>query len=515
MNLRLAWAASIVVGLLSLSGCKKETPPPPPPEPSCECGTRICGKVCENVCGTCADDGVCAEDGLSCRPALAVGASCSTDIDCGSGRLCLTTGSVNVPGGYCSKRCGGVEECPDGSVCGLDAQGQSRCFATCSSGAQCRSGEGYQCDPLGYCQACVGSCSGKTCGDDGCGNPCGVTDPQVPVCADESRVCSKGSCADSFVEVGALCCMTLADYRGWWDGAAFTLNDVALLLGGREVQRTVNGNDTQGVKRMVTYDSATNQIKSVLTPLPKTIAHPQAAFLGNYIYVAGGTADSDMPGVADAPITDVYKYDDNKVWAPMGSLPTPATTEGALIAHDNRLYLIGGSTADGQASSAMHVADPVGSTLTWDSPSAPPARPTASKLFAALSDGKRIWVIGGWDGSHEVATVETFDPASGWSTSLPLPAPVVGARAVLVGTKIYVFGGWNGPSVYNDPRGLVQTIDTKTGHTALLGRTPSYLAGQVPLVTRDGKVLLFGGFSSGLNGPVEHPEVFSFIIPSP
>ena len=93
--------------------------------------------------------------------------------------------------------------------------------------------------------------------------------------------------------------------------------------------------------------------------------------------------------------------------------------------------------------------------------------------------------------------------------------PGIPPGSVVVGTTIYVFGGWNGTSFFNDPHALVQSIDTKTGRTVLLGRTPSYLAGQVPVLLRDGQVLLFGGFSTGLNGPDEHPEVFSFIPPSP
>jgi N-acetylneuraminic acid mutarotase len=211
----------------------------------------------------------------------------------------------------------------------------------------------------------------------------------------------------------------------------------------------------------------------------------------------------------------VYKYDDNKVWVPMGTIPEPATTEGALVSLGERLYLIGGSNADGNASTQVHVADPVESTINWDQPTPPPQRTIARKLFDAVSDGSRIWVVGGWDGSHALSTVETFEPNDGWKLSTPLPVAVVDARAIFSGGKIFVFGGWNGGSHFNDALGLVQVIDTKTGRTSIIGRTPDYLSGQVPVALNDGRAFLFGAFEFGISGITEHPEVYSFTVPSP
>lgn len=68
-----------------------------------------------------------------------VGDSCSTNADCGSGRIC----DRSQPGGYCTQSACDRYDCPSEAVC-IDFGNQSRyCMQRCGAFAFCR--EGYVC----------------------------------------------------------------------------------------------------------------------------------------------------------------------------------------------------------------------------------------------------------------------------------------------------------------------------------------------------------------------------------
>ena len=61
-----------------------------------------------------------------------------------------------------------------------------------------------------------------------------------------------------------------------------------------------------------------------------------------------------------------------------------------------------------------------------------------------VHDGKGLYVIGGADKTGPVDTVEYVDTTNFSVTTIqPLPSPVSGATAALVGDNIIVFGGWS------------------------------------------------------------------------
>jgi N-acetylneuraminic acid mutarotase len=412
--------------------------------------------------------------------------------------------------------------CPTGSSCEPGVDGNTICLAKCGGGgASCRTSEGYACGPDGFCAACVPQCTGKTCGDDGCGGWCGVTDPTIAVCNDAGSVCSRGQCGDGFTSNGSLCCGMSAspsfDYQGVWDAAVFDFDGNALIVGGREVSQYSNGKiESRGVDRVALYDQTMGKVTRLLQKLPVPIARPQAAMIDNVVYIAGGINDPDVPagnpGTAESAITTVYRQNGAGNWLQLADVPGAFPSESMLVAQGGLLYLIGGSV-NGAPSTRVDVYDPKADK--WNKPAAPPQRTLARTLFAATSDGNRIYVIGGWDGAKALGTVEIFDPSLGWSKSIDLPAPLVDPRAVVTNGKIYVFGGRAGPNPLSDPYGLVESIDLTTHHTALLGRTPNQLGGQSPVALRDGTVLLFGAFEFNAFGPIAHPEVEQFVIPAP
>jgi hypothetical protein len=63
---------------------------------------------------------------------------------CGDGLLCMP----QAPGGYCLSFCGPVGgPCERGAVCTESIRGGTMCLAGCASDADCRTDEGYSCDP--------------------------------------------------------------------------------------------------------------------------------------------------------------------------------------------------------------------------------------------------------------------------------------------------------------------------------------------------------------------------------
>jgi agmatine/peptidylarginine deiminase len=82
------------------------------------------------------------------------------------------------PSGDFPRSCGPCEASCTGKVCGDDGCGGS--CGTCGAGQACQGGQ---------CVACTADCTGKVCGDDGCGGSCGT-------CGD-TEVCSDaGQCTD-------------------------------------------------------------------------------------------------------------------------------------------------------------------------------------------------------------------------------------------------------------------------------------------------------------------------------
>jgi hypothetical protein len=94
-------------------------------------------------------------------------------------------GDAQLPGPGCAPAC-------SGRACGDDGCGGS--CGTCAGGARCDGA--FQCVPAQT--ACVPSCGGKACGDDGCGGSCGT-------CAVGTTCSSGGTCASASCATGLRC----------------------------------------------------------------------------------------------------------------------------------------------------------------------------------------------------------------------------------------------------------------------------------------------------------------------
>ena len=175
------------------------------------CGDDGCGGTCGacpgglscNASGLCVDNGctancqgkVCGDDGCggSCGPACGPGQSCQGGqcvqggcdpvcdwVECGDdgcGGSCGVCGFNQVcQAGVCVADGPGGGDSSCQGLCGDSSQdGSCYCDSGCVSFGDCCADFCDHCSALNpnACGGCVGSCDGKTCGDDGCGVSCG------------------------------------------------------------------------------------------------------------------------------------------------------------------------------------------------------------------------------------------------------------------------------------------------------------------------------------------------------
>jgi hypothetical protein len=155
-----------------------------------------------------------------------------------------------------------------------------------------------------------------------------------------------------------------------------------------------------------------------------------AAIAGNVIYVPGGTS-------AGAIATDRFEALDlnDNAWKVLPALPKPMAGH-AVVAHNNRVYVLGGRTLSG-LSSEMWVFDVASGR--W---STAPAMPTPRSQLAATVMNNRIYAIGGFDGQREYNTCEFFDIATNrWNGCAPMTIPRGGLGLAQVGAALYAIGG--------------------------------------------------------------------------
>jgi len=141
---------------------------------------------------------------------------CTTDADCEAGEVC--TGGVCVPDVECTTDadCEAGEFCVGGvcmaggdnscvGLCGGQAPGGCYCDEACFGYGDCCEDVCTACPTLPEC--CTPDCTGKICGDDGCGGSCGTCDPgfkcedfECVVCEPDctgGKICGPDGCGGS------------------------------------------------------------------------------------------------------------------------------------------------------------------------------------------------------------------------------------------------------------------------------------------------------------------------------
>jgi len=154
------------------------------------------------------------------------------------------------------------------------------------------------------------------------------------------------------------------------------------------------------------------------------------------IYAIGGESASGIAG-----LVEIYLPEEDS-WVRGADKPLPVANVGAAVL-DGRIYVPGGSLSDGQTSNRLEVYDPSADVPgTWASASPMPLKLSAYAI--AAWDGN-LYVFGGWDGEGYVAESYRYNPSQDvWSAVPPMKTERAFAGAGTIGDRIYVVGGYDG-----------------------------------------------------------------------
>jgi len=122
--------------------------------------------------------------------------------------------------------------------------------------------------------------------------------------------------------------------------------------------------------------------------------------------------------------------------------------------------------------------------------------PLCAYAIAAVEGG--LYVFGGWDGAHYVATTYYYDATrDAWETRQPLPSARGFAAAATVGERIYVVGGQDTQGEYAACESYTPALDTP-GSVAWQAHAPMSIgrAGHSAVVAEGVLYVIGGGWGS-------------------
>jgi DNA-binding CsgD family transcriptional regulator/N-acetylneuraminic acid mutarotase len=179
-----------------------------------------------------------------------------------------------------------------------------------------------------------------------------------------------------------------------------------------------------------------------ITPLPRWQARtgmPSArtglavVAYDDRLYAIGGESADGVTGA-------VERYDpDANTWETLLTKPLPvADIQAAVIG--GKIYVPGGRTISGELIRNLEIFDP--GMNRWEQGA---DLPTALSAYTLTAFEGRLYLFGGWDGAQVTSLAYAFDPRlNSWTALTPMPTGRELAGAALAGGKIYVVGGKDG-----------------------------------------------------------------------
>ncbi len=216
------------------------------------------------------------------------------------------------------------------------------------------------------------------------------------------------------------------------------------------------------------------------TALSRAVVLP----LGSHLGVFGGLG----PGsITSSAVTDIDPATGKGVKA--ATLPKPVhDAAGANIGAAS--FVFGGGAATESASVQKMVVDAAGKagvTLAG-------TLPTKRADLVAVPTAAGVVVLGGFDGTHWLASVLQTTDGTTFTTIAQLTTPVRYPAATVAGNTLYVFGGELTGSQADAT--VIQAIDLQSHAVSVAGQLPGGLS-HASAATLNGVIYLFGGRSGG------------------
>ena len=229
-----------------------------------------------------------------------------------------------------------------------------------------------------------------------------------------------------------------------WSAASGVVDGKIYMIGGFEQPSETDAQSSYGVSTIEVYDPVRDTWDTTKAPMPTARGHMEfTAVVDNKIYVIGGSAGGHE-GNFWTGLNCNESYDPHTdLWdTTLTPMPT-ARLETSTAVVDGKIYVFGGITdyPDWQAINTLEVYDPL--TDTWDTTKTP--MPIAKGLAPACVIGSSIYLLGGYPGVPHVdlASVEKYDTDTDtWDTSVAdMPEARNAHTAGVYNGFIYVIGG--------------------------------------------------------------------------
>jgi N-acetylneuraminic acid mutarotase len=223
--------------------------------------------------------------------------------------------------------------------------------------------------------------------------------------------------------------------------------------------------------------------------MPESASGVAVVSVGGKIYAFGGRSGGVFDGTT---LNHTYLYDPvADSWTRKADMPQALTMVAAALIN-GKIYLMGGAEEGFIGTNLVDMYDPVSDTWT---PKA--GFETGRALSAAAVYQGKVYLIAGGTAVGDAAgyafsTVDCYDPAvDTWMPEPPLAEGRLGHGAAVIGTKLYLCGGFSSSTLYSDLREYDFTNDVWTSRAAMSGprRCFAYCAW-------NGQFYVFGGITT-------------------
>lgn len=305
-----------------------------------------------------------------------------------------------------------------------------------------------------------------------------------------------------------------------------SFNGGAFLYGGRTPVSPGPGTTT--LRDIWEYKSATGKFTRLIstTPWPADRSGQACSSAGLFVFMFFG---ADQDGTL---LNDVWDYDYyRRCWSPRthgsGPRPNARMDHTAVTTPDNQFLIFGGRGGDGSTLLA-ELWRYAPSPRTWTSLA---AFPDGGRIgHAAVMLGGRMYVLGGTSADGVEGDIWSYDPGqNSWmqlTSEGDVPGPFTGAAAGIgdfghgTGAEILLVGGQDGSGTdLNTTYSItVDPVNFLAHWTRRADRTPISRAGAAAINRAAGQgsaqnLILFGGSNAGV--PQDQAAIYSTYVPPP
>lgn len=225
-----------------------------------------------------------------------------------------------------------------------------------------------------------------------------------------------------------------------------------------------------------------------MPPMPTARYGCDAAVADKCLYVFGGHGGGPMLDTSERFDPSLMRWDE------LPAMPT-ARSCCTVTAIRGQLYVVGGF--DGRQPLATVerfnprtcAGTPSSTTSTWPSWELLPDMPTARYGCSSSVLGGMLYIVGGHNGSHALATAERFNPVvDHWLPLAKMPTPRHSCASVVSGGCLNVFGGLDGRQAL----GSFERFDPLAGRWLVMPSMPSCRY-EFAAIQVTGVLYIFGG----------------------